>query len=150
MISEGDLLFDESETRSIFTFYWPVLQQEIAEMKITTENRLFGQQLLIIGIDSSYALGFMQSLVQLYLSPRAGFKGLVTMGRKLAQRYMQHWWKHATQKDLQNPRVAEAVRAAVANRYRSEMDMVILNVRYSPTITPFHMAGEPGFFWGTA
>ena len=44
------------------------------------------RQLLIIGIDSSYALGFMQTLVQMYLNPRAGFKGLVGMGRKLAQR----------------------------------------------------------------
>lgn len=150
VVSDGDLLFTEEETRSIFSFYWPDLRSKITEMEITTENRRFGQQLLIIGIDSSYALGFMQSLVQMYLNPRAGFKGLVAMGRKLARRYLQHWWKHAKQKDLENPRVAEGVRAAVANRFRSEMDMVILNVRHSPTLRPFTVAGDAQFFWGGA
>lgn len=42
------------------------------------------------------------------------------------------------------------LRAKVAHNFKNEMELVILNVRYSPTITPFHLATEPGFFWGSA
>ena len=150
VVSDGDLLFDESETRSIFSFYWPHLKADIAVMEITTENRRFGQQLLIIGIDSSYAIGFVQKLMETLARPQAGFAGLAKMGMKLAQRYIQHWWKHARQKDLENPRVAEGVRIVVARNFKTEMELVIKTAGYGPTLKPFHVAGDPLFFWGAA
>ena len=150
VVSEGDLLFDESETRSIFSFYWPHLKADIAAMEVTTENRRFAQQLLIIGIDSSYAMGFMQKLMETLVRPQAGFAGLAKMGMKLAQRYIQHWWRHASKKDLENPRVAEGVRIVVSRNFKIEMEMVIQNAGYSPTLRPFHLAGDPLFFWGAA
>ncbi|MCW7538827.1 hypothetical protein OOT46_13345 [Aquabacterium sp. A7-Y] len=139
-ISEGDLLFDEVETRQILAFFWPQLKPSIAEMTVTNETRRFAQSILIAAIDSTYALGYVQSLFETVMNPRSGFKGLASMGKKLAKRYLRHWWKHATAKDLENPRVAEAVRVAIARNYRSVAEGVVMNVS-APRMTPFHLAG---------
>ena len=150
-ISQADLLFDESETRSILRFYWPQYAAELGELEITDAVRLFAQQLLIVGIDSSYALGFMEQLLKMYLQPRAGFAGLKSMGMKLARRYLQHWWKHAKQEDLENPRVAEAVRSTVARNFATDVKMVIENVAYTPRMRSFSVATSgPSDVWGAA
>lgn len=149
-ISETDLLFDEHETRQIFKFFWPARSEQIEQMEASNHRRMFAQQLLIVGIDSTYALGFVETLMKLYLQPRAGFKGLKAMGKKLAQRYLRHWWKHATQKDLEDPKVAEAVRSRIAANFRSNIEEFINNVAYRPRFTPFYLVNEGTDYWGAA
>ena len=149
-ISEADLLFDESETRLIFKFFWPSRAEKIEALEMSNHRRMFAQQLLIVGIDSTYALGFIESVMKLYLQPRAGFKGLVVMGRKLAQRYVRHWWKHATQADLENPKIAEAVRAQIAANFRVSIDEFINNASYTPRFTPFYLVNTGSDYWGAA
>ncbi|MCW7537982.1 hypothetical protein OOT46_08985 [Aquabacterium sp. A7-Y] len=149
-IPDSELLFDEEETQQILRFFWPDLRSRIDGMEVTHSVRRFAQQILIAGIDSSYALGFMQTLMETFARPQAGFKGLLKMGKKLAQRYMKHWWKHAKQSDLENPRVAEAVRRAIAYNFRQSIDMVINEVNARPILAPFQVAGTFTVFWGSA
>ncbi|MCM5679572.1 hypothetical protein M8A51_08505 [Schlegelella sp. S2-27] len=148
-VSQADLLFDETETRSILGFYWPQYAGKLGELEINDAVRLFAQQLLIVGVDSSYALGFMEQLMKMYLQPRSGFTGLKSMGMKLARRYLQHWWRHATQKDLENPRVAEAVRSTVARNFGTDIGLLVNNAAYVPRMAPFTVAaGGLNDVWG--
>lgn len=140
------MLFDEAETRKIFKFFWPHLSAEIDVLEINNARRNLAQKILIVAIDSSYALGFAQQLFGM-LSPQRAFTGLAIMGGKLAAHYMKHWWKHAKQSDLKKPRIAEAVRRTVANNFAQDMKMSIENAGLHPRLSPFYMAATMTTFW---
>lgn len=148
-IPDSLLLFNEGETRQIFKFFWPHLCERIDAIEITDERRRLAQQLLIVGIDSSYALGFIAQLKGM-LSPQRSFTGLAVMGGKLAAHHIKHWWKHATQNDLKKPRVAEAVRATIADNFRIKIDEAVENASARPRLHPFYMATIMTTFWGEA
>lgn len=151
VVGDADLLFTVDETRQIFRFFWPGLAASIQLLEVADTHRRFAQQLLISGIDSSYALGFMQKLLETALKPRAGFTGLASMGRKLARHYIPHWWKHATRKDLENPRIAEAVRVAIANNFQSPINLLLQNAGYRPVMGRLQIAATATtVFWGAA
>jgi hypothetical protein len=145
-IPDGELIFDEAETRQILGFFWPDKASKIGSLEVTKEVRRFAQVLLIAAIDASYALGYIESVFSTVAKPA----GLAKMGRKLAQRFVQHWWKHAKVKDLQDVRVYDAVRTRVAVNFKSEMDLLLIDNSLSRRLTPFHVAGAPcnALRWG--
>jgi hypothetical protein len=149
-IPDAMLVFNEEETRQILRFFWPHLNAEIGALEITNPKRRFAQQILIAAIDATFALGFMERLLNTVLRPQAGFKGLASMGRKLAKSYVKHWWKHASQDDLKNPRVAEAVRRDIARNFKSEVEMLIRDASISPRLAPFYACAMATTLWGDA
>lgn len=149
-ISTSELLFNEEETRQIFCFFWPNLTSPIKEMEVTDDKRCLAQELLITAIDSTYAMGFMESLVKGVYTRPSGFNGLLSMGRKLASSYFKHWWKHAKQDDLRHPRIAEAVRGRIAINFKSAFELVIREANARPRLHPFYMASVLTTYWGGA
>jgi hypothetical protein len=121
-ISDVQLVFGEDETRRILVFFWPYLSSKINALNIDTEVRRFAQSILIAAIDASYAMGFVHKLFTTITNPRGGLKA---MGKKLARSYVKHWWKHTKQTDLQDARIYETVRNAVAGAYGPQIRMFI-------------------------
>lgn len=116
--SEHELIFDVSETKDILGFFFPHHRQRIDAATVTTELRSFAQGLLIEAIDATYALGYVEILLTVSYNPGGGMKKvLMKAGRKAAR----HWFKHATDRDLLNARIAEPVRRQLSLAFRTPM-----------------------------
>lgn len=91
---------------------------------IDDEFRKLAQGLLIVAIDSSFAMGFVHILVDVLRNGgRPGFPGLRRMGSKLAMKYVAHWWKHTTAQDLQEAKIYETVRRVLAGNFKPVIDI---------------------------
>jgi len=88
-------------------------------MAIDDSARRLAQTALVAAIDGSYAMGFIEATFRTVAKPG---KGIVSMARKLGQRFVKHWWKHATQSDLSEVRIYETVRVAISNALRRHFD----------------------------
>ncbi|MDH2433802.1 hypothetical protein QCD60_14610 [Pokkaliibacter sp. MBI-7] len=122
-IAAADLVFDAAETREILAFFWPH-QTTIASLAITDSVREFAQGLLIVAVDASYAMGYIDILVNVLIKrkPGSSIKSLVT---KLVKKNVKHWWKHAQQKDLLDAKIYETVRATIALKQKTQLDMYL-------------------------
>ncbi|MCW7540491.1 hypothetical protein OOT46_21950 [Aquabacterium sp. A7-Y] len=143
-IGDSELIFDDLETKQILKFFWPHRASRIDLMEVSTEVRRFAQTLLIAAIDASYAMGYIESLFRTVAKPA----GLGKMGLKLARRYVRHWWKHATLKDLQDVRIYESVRSRLAVNFKTDMDMLLTDQSLARRLSPFQMASTASpFAW---
>lgn len=124
VFSDGELILNDLEVKLIFKFFWPELGAPIDQMQVGIAEKKLAQTILVVAIDSSYAIGFMQGLVDGYAKPHAG---VVSASKKLAQEYMKHWWKHATKKDLTKIQINESVRKTVAVKWKPEIRMALAN-----------------------
>jgi hypothetical protein len=124
-IQDIQLIFDDDETRQILIFFWPEKSNNINSLSISTGVRRFAQSILIAAIDASYAMGFIDRLFTTITNPRGGLKA---MAKKLARSYVKHWWKHTQQIDLQDARIYETVRAAVARNFRTPIEEFVQGV----------------------
>lgn len=119
--SDEDLVFDEDETKRILMFFWPSRRNQISTMTINNEARRLAQTALVAGIDGTYAMGYMEATLRTVLQPGNGIKAF---GKKLAKRFVKHWWKHAKENDLREAKVAQNVRLSVAAALASNLDMI--------------------------
>lgn len=115
-ILDSELIYGEAETRQILRFFWPQQSDAIEAMPITNDARQFAQGLLVAAVDASYAMGFIAALAKTVVRPGSGIRVLV---RKLAKRFVRHWWKHATRDDLLDARIYESVRRDLAWYFKS-------------------------------
>jgi len=122
-ISDGEIIFNELEAKLIFKFFWPEEGARIDQSSISVSARRLAQQLLIIAIDASYAIGFVEGLMNTYAKPH---KGVLDAAKKLAQNYMKHWWRHANKRDLTNIKIAKSVQVQTANVWRQEFLLVLM------------------------
>jgi len=120
-ITDADLVFDEAETRAILKFFWPHLGGRIDTADVGNNLRRFAQTILIVAVDATYALGFVESLVNAVRGPARSAGALVSLGRKLAFGAGRNWFKHASRSDLKHPKVAQSVRLSVARNFLFQM-----------------------------
>ena len=146
-IPESELVFSDDETRDILKFFWPNLASGIDAMVIDTETRRLAQMLLIAAIDASYAMGFVEALFTTVAKPG---RSLGAMGKKLATKFVKHWWKHATQTDLMNAKVYDSIRKEVARQCRTAVDMRLHGIAKAAPLHPFYMvvSTTPVLAWG--
>ena len=135
--ADADLVLDEGDTRDVLAFFWPSRVDAIAKHALNNEARRFAQRILVAAIDASYAMGYMESLLQTVAMPS---KGLAKTGRKLAERFAKHWFKHATRKDLENVRIYESVRVEVARQYRTQFELLGDGLISRRQLPPFYLA----------
>lgn len=133
VIEDSQLIFDDKETISILTFFWPSLATDIGRMTVSNEARKFAQALLIAAIDGSYALGWMEALFASVSKPA----NLPALGKKLARNFVKHWWKHAKLKDLENVKIYDTVRETVARNFRSSISELLVELRAQVRLQPF-------------
>lgn len=134
-IADADLAFNEDETRQILVFFWPSQSSTIDQMTLGTEARRLAQTALVAAIDGSYGMGYVEALFRTVARPGSGIK---SMARKLGQRFVKHWWKHATQKDLDDVRIYESVRVAIAQALRRHFDGVSQGLVMRPGARQFY------------
>ncbi len=127
--SENELIFDEMETRDILKFFFPHVKQRIHEVPMTTALRNFAQGLLVEAIDATYALGYVEILLNTFYSPSQGLKKALMKAAKKAAR---HWFKHATDRNLHNARVAESVRRQLSNAFATPMQEQLDGLALAP------------------
>lgn len=132
-LEESELVFEASETRTILSFFWPSRSGDIANLPIGTGAIRFAQQLLIVAIDASYAMGFVEMLANAFVVRRPSAPMSIVI-KKLARNYAKHWWKHATRKNLEDAAIYNSVRLAVARNFGSELDLFLagMEARISP------------------
>jgi hypothetical protein len=120
--SEHELIFDETETKDILKFFFQHHRQRIDAATVTTGLRNFAQGLLVEAVDATYALGYVEILLTAFYNPGSGMKkALMKAGRNATR----HWFKHATDHDLHNAKIAEAVRRQLSYAFATSMQEMI-------------------------
>lgn len=127
--SEGELIFDEAETKDILKFFFQHLRHRVDAATVTTELRNFAQGLLVEAVDATYALGYIEIIWRTSYNPGNGMlKALSKIGRKGAK----HWFKHATQHDLLKAKISSRVRDQLAHSFASIFPMMLEGVAMAP------------------
>lgn len=121
-IETHDLVFNDQETREILSFFWPKQAGGFLHIEITSTLREFAQGLLIVAIDASYAMGYIEVLVNVLVKRKPG-SSITSLVTKLIKKDVKHWWKHVGQRDLKRAKIYETVRVAIAEKQRTILDM---------------------------
>lgn len=137
---EHELIFDDAETKDILKFFFQHRRQRIDAAAVTTGLRNFAQGLLVEAVDATYALGYVEILLTTFYNPGGGMKKvLLKVGRKGAR----HWFKHATDRDLHDPKVAEAVRRQLSRAFATSMQEMLDGVALGRTGRKTFLAHVP-------
>ncbi|MES1948531.1 hypothetical protein C84B14_14356 [Salinisphaera sp. C84B14] len=123
-ISDRNLVFGVSETREIFLFFWPSRRSAIQGLAIKNEHRRYAQALLIVAIDASYTVGYVEILVNTLFRKMPRFN-VGRFAAELGRRFTAHWWKHATRADLRDARIYDTVRASIALKQRGRFELLL-------------------------
>lgn len=119
-ITDGEIFLDKDEAKAVLVFFWPDEVGRVENLSDSVSLRMFAQQILIIGVDATYAMGYIEATFRsLGKSPP---KNIINILKKLAKNNSKHWYKHATGKDLNNPRIYDSVRKTIAQQRRSNIE----------------------------
>jgi hypothetical protein len=125
-IQYADLIYNEEETRIILKYFWPDSSGKVDSVTINDDIRAFAQLALIIAVDGSYAMGYVNLLadavIQRILRPNGD---VLVLARRLGRNYVRHWWRHATQRDLETARIYYTVRDSVAYQLGGRMQILL-------------------------
>jgi len=109
--TSSELIFDTDETKAILKFFFKSQHNLINTLNVTDNIRSFAQALLIEAIDATYAMGFVEAIFKSSSNPGAGIKKLL---KKFTKKATEHWFKHASEKDLLNIEVYEIIRSRIS------------------------------------
>ncbi len=113
----GEIVISNDQAQTVLNFFWP---QKADTVSLTDADVGFAQALLLEAIDDSYSMGYVQILYdQFFMRPLPSMEKVREAAKEFAKKAIKHWFKHATQKDLENPKIYESVRARMAAQYRS-------------------------------
>ena len=116
--TESEIIFSKEEAWSILRFFWP--DTSVDPGSLTQGDVAFAQALLVEAIDGSYNMGFVEIIFgTFYMKVATSFKDVKKMVEKCAKQAAKHWFKHATHKDLANPKIYENVRLVIKRNFRS-------------------------------
>lgn len=114
----GEIYLTQTDAAAVLKFFWP--DESIAASQLTVSDVGFAQGLLVEAIDDSYAEGYVEIVFRLFYGyvPEnfADIRGVVM---KLVRQAAEHWFQHATGKDLKDPKIYENVRASLARNFKS-------------------------------
>lgn len=136
---DNELAYDENETRQILRFFWPYRSEDISDLSINNDTRRLAQSALVTAIEGSYAMGFVQILGETIVRPGSGVKPLA---RKLAQKFVKHWWKHTKQRDLGDVKVYESIRNSIAQNLKPRFELVVHGLAFKRRHAPFYIANS--------
>lgn len=129
---DGDLIYDEEETRAIFEFFYPdaPFTAKFATMPIDNTARAYAQTMLVAAIDGSYGMSYVDGLFKaLAKIISKGKKPSITgLCKKLAKKFIKIWWHHVKEEaQLEKPKIYDTVRKAVAFQLSTQVQMLINN-----------------------
>lgn len=84
--------------------------------QITIEDRAFTQALLVEAVDASFQMGFIESIFSSAMSLTPSVKDII---KDLLKYAAQSWFRHATGRDMSDPKIYESVRVTIVRNFRS-------------------------------
>ncbi len=116
--AKNEIFISREDAYAILRFYFH--QVNVQPSALTDSDVGFAQALLLEGIDSSYAFGLIKIVYDtFYMKVPRDFNNLYDMAKDFAKEAAKEWWKHATQKDLENPQIYEYVRNQIQSNFMS-------------------------------
>jgi hypothetical protein len=88
--------------------------------QITIEDRAFAQALLVEAVDASFHMGFIESIFTSAMSLSPSVKDII---KDLLRYAAQSWFRHATGRDMSDPKIYESVRATLVRNFRTVWSM---------------------------
>lgn len=114
---DSKVVLNEHEARDVLAFFWPAKKPRLQNLTMTLDLRRYAQALLIVAIDASHAMGYLHILYNVFLrrKPGTSIKKLI---KRVARKSAKHWWKYATEDYLEDPKIYDTVRVAIALKQR--------------------------------
>ncbi len=117
--AQNEILISQDDARAILHFFFPI-DQIPDSGALTDEDRGFAQGLLLEAVDKSYAMSFVQDIYDVFYGKiPTGFEAIRDMLKDFAKKAAKTWFDHATGKDLADPKIYTAVKAALTSNFRS-------------------------------
>lgn len=124
-----EVFVDEADAKIIYCFFWPSYASQINALSMNLQARTTAQQILVAGVDATYALGYVRILIESLSSGPKG--GITAVFKKLAKKSSKHWYKNASGKDIQKPQIAfavkETIRAVYKNQFHEMLQGIAMN-----------------------
>lgn len=115
----NEIYLSQSDASAILHFFFPH-EQNPDSGALTDEDRGFAQAMLLEAIDKSYAMSFVQDIYDVFYGKvPTGFDAIKDMLKDFAKKAAKTWFDHATGKDLEDPKIYTAVKAALTANFRS-------------------------------
>lgn len=135
VISDQNVVLTDQEAKEVFVFFWPERKRAIEGMSMNLDARRYAQALLIVAVDASYLVGFVDILINAIIrkKPGASVRALV---KKITRKYVKHWWNHATEEDLTDAKIYDSVRATIALKQKSRFEMLLAGIASLPRELP--------------
>lgn len=116
--SPAEILISRAEAVTILKFFWPDLS--LTEGDLSNEDVGFAQALLLEAIDASYKMGYVHVIFDTFYGKIPGsFVDVRKMIKSFAKKAAKHWFKHLRDKSVEDADIYAAVRATIANNFRS-------------------------------
>ena len=118
----AEIVLTREDAYAVIRFFWNdvgVLPEAFTDADVN-----FAQGLLVEAVDATYAMGYVQIVFDTFFMkvPR-DLNNLYGMLKKVAKASAKHWWRHATEKDLADPKIYETVRMTLARNFRSSWEI---------------------------
>lgn len=143
VISDQNVVLTDQEARDVFVFFWPERTQAIERMALDINARRYAQALLIVAVDASYLVGFVDILVNAIIRRKPGAR-VQALIRKITRKYVQHWWKNATEEDLLDPKIYDTVRRTIALKQKTRFEMLLAGIASLPAMLPSFEVADLG------
>lgn len=116
--TSDEITVDQEQAFRLLKFFW--LEPGVVPGSLTIDDRAFAQGLLLEAIDRSYAMGYVETIFKhFFMKVPTNFKDVEEIVKSFAKAAVKQWFKHATGKDLEDPKIYESVRATIANSFYS-------------------------------
>lgn len=118
-----ELILSDKDTMTVLRFFFPHHLDVVNSLTADDRVRSFAQAILVVAIDATYAIGFLQSLWQASIDPSSGAAKII---KEFAKEAAVSWFKYATRKELINARIYLLIRDRIQMGCRTELNMLLV------------------------
>jgi hypothetical protein len=126
--AEGELSLTREESYAILRFFFGD-DFSVPAGQMTAKDRSFAQAILLEALDATYAMGYVEIIWEQFRFPRVD-KSVASIVTSFAKKAGKHWFKHATQDQLRDPKIYESVRLQIRRAWRSEVKIRVQTGEY--------------------
>jgi hypothetical protein len=113
-----EIKINKEHATRILKFLFP--DQPVNLGSLTDDDAGFAQALLVEAVDASTEMGYVHVLFdKAYMKPPTDFSFIKDIASSVCKQGVRTWFRHATGKDLSEPKIYEAVRRTIARDNRS-------------------------------
>jgi hypothetical protein len=115
----SELYLTPDDANSVLRFYFETKTVPIDQL--TQADVAFAQSILLEGIDKSYAMGYIKILFECFFMKIPGtFESIRKLAVDFVAKAAKHWFRHATGKDLEQPKIYENIRSMIIGTTRAD------------------------------